>query len=229
MLDWTQIETVLLDMDGTLLDLRFDSEFWLNHLPARFADHHGLDDETAQARLAVLFEHSRRKLEYYCLDWWSERTGLDIVGMKQDLIHLIRYRPNAPEFLTAVRGSGRQAVIVTNAHRAGLDLKHRHTGIIDLVDAVESAHDHRLPKEEAAFWSTVQGRLGFDPASTLLVDDNIDALAAAESYGIGHLLAVAQPDSGAARLEGLPYPALEDFALLQPIAPLLTKLKRVAE
>ncbi|MCC5886879.1 MAG: GMP/IMP nucleotidase [Gammaproteobacteria bacterium] len=225
MLDWTRIETVLLDMDGTLLDLRFDSEFWLNHLPARFADHHGLDDETAQTRLQVLFDQSRRSLQFYCLDWWSERTGLDIVGLKQDLIHLIQYRPSAREFLAAVRGSGRHTVIVTNAHRAGLDLKHRHTGIIDLVDAVESAHDHRLPKEDAGFWSTVQGRLGFDPATTLLVDDNMDALAAAERYGIGHLLAVAQPDSGAARLEGLPYPALEDFALLQPIAPLLNRLR----
>lgn len=225
MLDWTRIETVLLDMDGTLLDLRFDSEFWLNHLPARFADHHGLSDETARARLEVLFAQSRKKLEFYCLDWWSERTGLDIVGMKQDLIHLIAYRPSAREFLGALRDSGRQTVIVTNAHRAGLELKHRHTGIIDLVDAVESAHDHRLPKEDAGFWTTVQSRLDFDPATTLLVDDNIDALAAAERHGIGHLLAVARPDSGADRLVGLPYPALEDFALLQPIAPLLDKLE----
>lgn len=224
MLDWTRIETVLLDMDGTLLDLRFDSEFWLNHLPARFAEHHGLDAATAQARLAVLFNQSRRQLEFYCLDWWSERTGLDIVGLKQDLIHLIRYRPSAKEFLAAVRSSGRQSVIVTNAHRSGLDLKHRHTGIVDLVDAVESAHDHRLPKEDGAFWSIVQERLCFDPATTLLVDDNMDALAAAERHGIGHLLAVAQPDSGAARLEGLPYPALEDFALLHPIAALPRKL-----
>lgn len=220
MLDWTRIETVLLDMDGTLLDLRFDSEFWLHHLPVRFADHHGLDAPTAHARLERLFKESRHSLHYYCLDWWSERTGLDIVGLKQDLIHLIQYRPSAREFVTAVRRSGRRAVIVTNAHRAGLNLKHRHTGIIDLVDAVESAHDHRLPKEEAGFWSTVQGRLSFNPATTLLVDDNLEALAAAERYGIGHLLAVAQPDSGAARLQGLPYPAVEDFALLEPIAPL---------
>ena len=229
MLDWTRVETVLLDMDGTLLDLRFDSQFWLHHLPACFADHHGLDAATAQARLDVLFRLSRQKLEYYCLDWWSDRTGLDIVGLKQDLIHLIRYRPSAREFLAAVRDSGRRAVIVTNAHRAGLALKHRHTGIIDLVDAVESAHDHRLPKEDAAFWSTVHNRLGFDPSTTLLVDDNMDALAAAERYGIRHLLAVAQPDSGAARLEDLPYPAVEDFALLQPIAPLLATLQSVAE
>ncbi len=220
MLDWHRIETVLLDMDGTLLDLRFDSQFWLKHLPTHFAAHHGLEPTVAQARLEALFDVSRRKLEFYCLDWWSEQTGLDIVRLKDDLVHLIEYRRNAREFLAAVRQSGRRAVIVTNAHRASLDLKHRHTGIIDLVDAVESAHDHRLPKEEERFWSTVHQRLRFDPAKTLLVDDNIDALTAAEAFGIAHLLAVAEPDSGGERLESARYRALEDFALLQPIAPL---------
>ena len=32
-LDWTSIDTVLLDMDGTLLDLRFDNWFWQEHVP----------------------------------------------------------------------------------------------------------------------------------------------------------------------------------------------------
>jgi 5'-nucleotidase len=31
--DWREIDTVLLDMDGTLLDLEFDSHFWLSLVP----------------------------------------------------------------------------------------------------------------------------------------------------------------------------------------------------
>ena len=27
-IDWTQLDTILLDMDGTLLDLEFDNHFW---------------------------------------------------------------------------------------------------------------------------------------------------------------------------------------------------------
>ena len=34
MLNWSKIDTVLLDMDGTLLDLHYDSHFWLNVIPA---------------------------------------------------------------------------------------------------------------------------------------------------------------------------------------------------
>ena len=31
--DWQEIDTVLLDMDGTLLDLHYDNYFWLTHIP----------------------------------------------------------------------------------------------------------------------------------------------------------------------------------------------------
>ena len=37
-LNWENIDTVLLDMDGTLLDLHFDNFFWLHHLPKRYAE-----------------------------------------------------------------------------------------------------------------------------------------------------------------------------------------------
>ena len=32
-LNWDNIDTVLLDLDGTLLDLNFDLEFWLEYIP----------------------------------------------------------------------------------------------------------------------------------------------------------------------------------------------------
>ncbi|HAB09291.1 MAG TPA: haloacid dehalogenase, partial [Alcanivorax sp.] len=32
MIDWDNIDTVLLDMDGTLLDLAFDNWFWQRHV-----------------------------------------------------------------------------------------------------------------------------------------------------------------------------------------------------
>ncbi len=32
-IDWNLIDTILLDLDGTLLDLNFDLEFWLEYIP----------------------------------------------------------------------------------------------------------------------------------------------------------------------------------------------------
>ena len=43
MIDWDNIDTVLLDMDGTLLDLAFDNWFWQRHVPEQYALNRGLD------------------------------------------------------------------------------------------------------------------------------------------------------------------------------------------
>ena len=34
---WMRVETVLLDLDGTLLDLAFDNYFWRERVPAAYA------------------------------------------------------------------------------------------------------------------------------------------------------------------------------------------------
>jgi HAD superfamily hydrolase (TIGR01509 family) len=215
-LDWQLIDTVLLDMDGTLLDLRFDTEFWMEHLPSHYARRHEVDVNVARERLLAIMESVRPTLEYYCFDFWSDTTGLDVTALKPDLAHLIRYRPGAETFMAAVRASGRRSVIVTNSHPQGVALKHRITGIRDRVDAVESAHDHAHPKEHMRFWELVQERLAFDPARTLLVDDNLAVLDCAQRFGIGHLLAVRQPDSGRPPLADLPWPAVDAFDDLLP-------------
>ena len=47
---WDCIDTVLLDLDGTLLDLAFDNYFWLERIPTAYAAARGLTLEEAQAR-----------------------------------------------------------------------------------------------------------------------------------------------------------------------------------
>lgn len=215
-LDWDRIDTVLLDMDGTLLDLRYDTEFWQEYLPQRYADHHAVPLADAREILAAHMREVRPRLDYYCFDWWTRTTGLDIVALKPDLAHLIRFRPGAEAFLAAVRAARRRAVIVTNSHRGGVDLKHRVTGIVDLVDGLTCAHDHEHPKEADAFWRRVHAELDFDPARTLLVDDNLHVLEAAERFGIAHLRAVLRPDSSRPALGDLPWPATDTFAELMP-------------
>ena len=48
MIDWDNIDTVLLDMDGTLLDLAFDNWFWQRHVPEQYALSRGLDYAEAE-------------------------------------------------------------------------------------------------------------------------------------------------------------------------------------
>ena len=122
-LPWPDIDTVLLDMDGTLLDLHFDNHFWLELLPQRYAELHGISRAMAELELAPLFNEHVGKLTWYCLDYWSRELNLPIREMKREIAELIALRPSADEFLAALRQAGKRVVLITNAHRDSLSLK----------------------------------------------------------------------------------------------------------
>src|SRR3990170_1517786 len=123
MINWNAIESVFLDMDGTLLDLHFDNHFWREYVPQRFAERHGLDIEAAKADLFPRFRAVEGTMDWYCVDYWSRELNLDIAVLKQELHHLISVHPYVVEFLDAIRGHGKRVVLVTNAHRKSLALK----------------------------------------------------------------------------------------------------------
>ncbi|MCC2638965.1 MAG: HAD-superfamily hydrolase, subfamily variant 3 [Moraxellaceae bacterium] len=219
LVDWGRIDTVLLDMDGTLLDLYFDNHFWLQHLPGVFGRERGLAPEAAHAELVARFGREQGTLNWYCVDFWSQELGLDIPLLKKDIAHLIAPRPGAFEFLAAIRDSGREAWLVTNAHHHSLSLKLAHTPLTDLCDRILCSHDFREPKESAAFWPALRASEPFDPARALFVDDSESVLRAAHDYGIGQLLTIGQPDSRKPTRDGLHFPVLHHFNDLLPIPP----------
>jgi len=194
-LPWAEIDTVLLDMDGTLLDLHFDTHFWLEHVPIRYAEANSLSLEGAREQLMTRYRQAAGTLEWYCVDYWSDQLNLDIEILKQEVDHLIGVRPDVISFLQALGSSGKHRVLVTNAHGKSLSLKMKKTPIGDHLDEIITAHDIGLPKEHSNFWEKLQQRQSFSPANTLLIDDSINVLISAEKYGIKHLRAILQPDS----------------------------------
>lgn len=216
MIDWTAIDTVLLDMDGTLLDLEFDNVLWNQHLPERFAAHRGLSADAARDHLFTHMRDTRKRLEFYCLDYWARFTTLDIVAMHRDLRHLIRYRPQARAFIAGLHRAGKRAVLVTNAHRASLDIKDEVTGLVATLHRAVSSHDFEVPKEDPLFWQRLFELEPFDPARTLLIDDNAEVLDSAQHHGIAHLRTIAQPDSAKPPRQQLRHPVLIDFQQIMP-------------
>ena len=216
MIDWSQIDTVFLDMDGTLLDLYFDNHFWLEHMPRRYAEYHGLDEAVAQAHLAAHYARHSGTLNWYCLDFWSSELALDIVQLKEEVAHLIAVRPDVPAFLQAVRASGRRVVMVTNAHPKSLDLKMRETRIDAWFDTLISSHRVGLPKEHPDFWQALQAIEPFDRHRTLFVDDSLPVLRSAQAYGIAQLLAVSNPDSRQPHKDTGEFTAITSFAQVMP-------------
>lgn len=218
MLNWQAIDTVFLDMDGTLLDLHFDSHFWLEFLPVIYAEKNQLDPDEARIWLHERIMREVGTLQWYCFDYWSKELDLPITELKNEVADKIAYRDSVQEFLRLVRQTGRRIVIVTNSHRGGVDLKFKHTELESEIDRVISSHDLGAPKEEQLFWQKLQEIEPFDPARTLMVDDSLPVLRSARQYGIAHLLTIAQPDSQQPPrdLSGCEFPILNDFSEVFP-------------
>jgi 5'-nucleotidase len=193
--EWNAIDTVLVDMDGTLLDLNFDNFFWREAVPQRYARLRGMTVSDAQAELATRFDAKIGTLQWYCLDHWARDLGMDLKTLKREHGEGIRFLPGAQEFLACVRARGKRLVVVTNAHRDTFDVKAERTGIDRLVDSVVCSHDFAAPKESAAFWHALQVHEPFDSGRTLLIDDSLTVLAAARAYGLRHTIAIRRPDS----------------------------------
>jgi putative hydrolase of the HAD superfamily len=227
-IDWNNVDTVLLDMDGTLLDLYFDSFLWKEHLPRRYAEQNGLDLETAKRDLTPRIKAMEGSLQWYCLDHWTNELGIDIAALEREVAGLIAVRPHVPEFLQFLRHAGMHVVLTTNAHRRSLEHKLERSGIGVYFDLVVSSHDFGAPKEDIAFWEYLHGRVDYRPATTLLIDDNPQVLRSARAHGIAHLLAVALPDSRGAPRQHEDFRVIENFLDLLPPDALGTAAEEVA-
>lgn len=210
-LPWHQIDTVLLDMDGTLLDLHFDNHFWLKHLPQRYAEHHGISLALAEAELLPLFRQHAGTLNWYCTDFWSRELKLSIRELKREVADLIALRADAELFLRALREAGKRVVLITNAHRGSLSLKMERVELAPWFERLISSHDYGFPKENQQFWFALRQDVGFDPARSLFIDDSLPILRSAGQFGVAHLLAVRQPDSQAGPKDTEEFDAVEDY------------------
>ena len=214
--EWHNIKTVLLDLDGTLLDLHFDNHFWLHHVPLRYADKHNITPAEASDALMAHYTRAKGSLDWYCIDFWTRELELDIEQLKHEVADKIAVHPSVPEFLGALREADKRIVLVTNAHPASLKLKMHKTGLDEYFDRMINAHDIGMAKEQPGFWQKLKQVESFSRASTLLIDDNLEVLNCAEAYGIQYLLAVHQPDSQKAHMETRHFRAVKDFSEIMP-------------
>ncbi len=208
---WSEVETVLLDLDGTLLDLQFDNTFWHELVPRAYAQKEGIPLGEAKAKLFGWYRTYRGQLAWYCLDHWSELLGLELAELKRRVRHGVRLLPHARRFLEGLLRHRKRLYLVTNAHPKTLEIKLQQVDLRPYFEKIVTSHHLGAAKETGAFWRRLAEEIPYLPERTLMVDDSLPVLEAAREAGVRYLVAVRQPSSSAPPQETAPFPALEDL------------------
>ena len=195
LIDWNQIDTLLLDMDGTLLDLHFDDHFWLQFMPSHLPEAHGFDAEKMHSHFHAPMQSTRGTLDWYCVDRWKSRLNIPVMQAMSRHRHLIRWRPGTTDFLRLARKAGKQILIATNAHPEVWQLKADTLDLARFVDAVVTSHDYGQPKEDGHFWASLVNEHALDLGRCAFFDDSEAVLASAVRHGVGTVVGIDRPNS----------------------------------
>ncbi|HIE64656.1 MAG: GMP/IMP nucleotidase [Nitrospira sp.] len=216
MIPWEKIDTVLLDMDGTLLDRYFDDYFWEELVPEKFSDLRGISLSEAKKLLYAAFKGEERTLNWTDIYYWSDRLGLDIVALKVEMSDQVRVHLGVLPFLKFIQDGGKEVVLVTNAHPKTVQIKLGQTDLSPYLDTILCSSDIGVPKEDLEFWRGAERVLLFDKSKTLFVDDNEAVLRAADSFGIKYLLQKNNASSRRVQSPPTTFRSLDHFDSLIP-------------
>ncbi len=213
-LDLTNIDTVFLDMDGTLLDLHYDNHFWLEYMPMKYAKKHQLSLSEAKEQLISHYGAMKGTLNWYCIDHWSEQLAMDMLMLKQDVSERIKIREHVEDFLAFLQQQKKHIILLTNAPSKTIQMKFQHVAIEQYFDQIISSHQLGLAKEQHGFWNKLHQQIDFKVQNSLFIDDNLSVLRAARQYNIAYLLAIHQPDSQQMAVDTEEFTAIKSFKQL---------------
>jgi len=213
-LSWSDIDDVLLDMDGTLLDRHFDNFFFEEELPRRYALAENMPFDESRNRLMAMYRSVEDELAWTDLHYWTQRVGIDVVEMHRELDHMIGFLPGATGFLSALKDRKKRVTILTNAHRAGVAIKTAKTGLDLHVDRIVDAFEVGYLKMRLEYWPACQRLVGFDPNRSIYIDDDERCLAAAKRFGVAHLIHSAKSSTRLPPEFSTLFPSVENLSIL---------------
>ncbi len=84
MFDFKQVDHILLDMDGTLLDRHFDNFFFEDALPRRYGAQEGIPFPEAQEQLLHMYRSVEGNLDWADLHYGSRKLNLNVVALTEE-------------------------------------------------------------------------------------------------------------------------------------------------
>jgi pyrophosphatase PpaX len=203
------VQTVLFDLDGTLIDsVRLILDSYHHTLAA-----HGLPPRSDEEWLRGV----GTPLSVQLAEWSDDRGTLEALiatYREYNLAHhdrMVTVYPGVVTSVEAIRAAGRRTGLVTSKNRQGalrgltLAKLERMMDVLVCADEVTNPKPHPEPVEKAV------GLLGADPRTTVYVGDSIHDMVSGRAAGVRTAAALWGP-FGRAHLEG----ATPDYWLEQP-------------
>lgn len=182
--DWDKIDTVLLDMDGTLIDQHHEDVFWDVFLPRAYAKKHGITQKEALKKLYEMYRAKEGHADWGNVEAWGRDLDMDLTRLRKKIKPYIKLHPHTLRFLKFLKKRGKDVYIVTGASPKDIGVEVAHTKLDKYVDKIYSQVEIGKSKRDISFWKDLRKKLKFDEKRTLLAEDNEAMAKAAANFGI---------------------------------------------
>ena len=179
------IECLLIDMDGVILDNAYDNDFWQNQIPEVIADSKGIAFDDAKRLAIQIFNYKKNTKDWYDVDYWSNMLNIDIEAQKRSekSFSRISLYDGVIDTLSVLKNKTKM-ILITNAHRKTLNIKLEKYNLTPYFDEMVCAHELNYVKEDIQLWYMLRSKYGLDYEKTLLVEDTINNINVGLSAGI---------------------------------------------
>ena len=179
------IECLLIDMDGVILDNAYDNDFWQNQIPEVIADSRGIEFDDAKRLAIQIFNYKKNTKDWYDVDYWSNMLSIDIEAQKRSekSFSKISLYDGVIDTLSVLKNKTKM-ILITNAHRKTLNIKLEKYNLTPYFDEMVCAHELNYVKEDIQLWYMLRSKYRLDYEKTLLVEDTINNINVGLSAGI---------------------------------------------
>jgi putative hydrolase of the HAD superfamily len=179
------IDCMLVDMDGVILDNTYDNNFWQNQIPGVISKNKNISFEDAKRLAVQIFNYKKNTKDWYDVDYWSNMLNVDIEAEKRSSISFDRIQlyEGVTKTLNKLKDNFR-LILITNAHRKTLNIKLEKYDLSPYFENMICAHELHYVKENIQLWYMLKSRFKLDYTKTLLIEDTINNIKVGLSAGI---------------------------------------------
>ena len=142
---------ILSDLDGVILDLKYDIKFWQSWLPEHVANQTNQSIEETQAEIQAEINKQRGTLNFYNLSYWDDLLNVDCMQIIKENEEKCSYLEGSYEALLKLSTLKNPKHILTNGDPRVQEYKAHSQDFRRFFDSIFYSMHAGYPKEKRNF------------------------------------------------------------------------------